>query len=486
MWLAVSPSYRKTGLVLASINVPACSADCLRLLASHDGGATWTVQPAIGWGGGRFSIASSGDGRDVVFGEAGSGVQRSDDDGATWRQVGAAGSPTPSPIFGRDATVAVASTSAGAADYVMRGASTSPAAGSGGVLVDFGFMLSPSFPAGGRYAPALLSAADANTQSPLVEQCDDHLACTGATALAGAGPWANPVMLFPSSTYAADGTVFAKAGRAVYKSTSGGRAFTPLAILPDHNGSVTAYPMLALAPSYSELASTRTLYVAALQVVIDKADPSRSRSSGGVLRSTDGGATWSRVGVPNPLDTGASAVAVAPDGRLFAGYLGGPQGSAGLLCSADASTWAPACPPFTVADASVKTSGGSPGRTAPSTPACRGGCGHGVAQVGVAPDVDVVGNAPGPRGNVVAPAVRSAGRGTLVLLVIVILAITAAGATWVVVQRRWTPSSPGRRGRQLCVPAPRPAPGMSRHGTRHHRSKKHETEVGSHEQHSSG
>src|SRR5207302_4613949 len=87
----------------------------------------------------------------------------------------------------------------------------------------------------------------------------------------------------------------------------------------------------------------RTAYTAVVQAIIDPADPKKSYAAGGVYRTTDGGTTWSALYSPGPFDSGASAVAVAPDGRLFASFLSS-YGS-GLLCSVDGGAhWSATCP----------------------------------------------------------------------------------------------------------------------------------------------
>jgi hypothetical protein len=234
--------------------------------------------------------------------------------------------------------VAVAGSTHG--DYlVLNGGATQPITGSGRSLADLEFMYSPSFPSGGAHAPALLSGADLHTGLPVIQRCDARLACSGATTLAGASTFSIPVALLPSTSYASDGVVYAQSGRGIYKSVDGGTSFAPLSV-GQPGASATATPMLALAPGYRDAGPVRTAYAAVLQAFISG---TTSHSAGGIYRTTDAGATWRPIGSPGPFDQGATAVAVAPDGRIFAGYEGS-AGHAGLVCSTDAHTWQAACP----------------------------------------------------------------------------------------------------------------------------------------------
>jgi hypothetical protein len=103
--LAVSPAYQRTGLVLAAAG-NCDSHSCL--WASHDGGATWHAVAAKGWSGGAPAVGVDGAGHEVVFAGGTGGLQRSDDDGATWTSAGAAGNPAVLPTFVRDGGIAVA------------------------------------------------------------------------------------------------------------------------------------------------------------------------------------------------------------------------------------------------------------------------------------------------------------------------------------------------------------------------------------------
>jgi hypothetical protein len=146
--------------------------------------------------------------------------------------------------------------------------------------------------------------------------------------------------LSPASDYASTGTVFAQTARGIFKSTDGGKSFGPITVVAANGAKQTNTLGLALAPDYAERGPNRTVFVAVFQVFMEG---KQGHSAGGVFRTTDGGSTWTRLSAPTTLDHGATALAVAPDGRMFAGYAGS-DGTTGLLCSADGGTWEAACP----------------------------------------------------------------------------------------------------------------------------------------------
>ena len=342
-WIAVSPAYRDTGFVVAATVESGCSKNCNRLWVTHDGGSSWRRARAHGWNGGRLRVAVDSNGNDVVYSD---GPARSGDDGQTWTTIGSGGVPTPSVTYPQDGNVAVA---AGAHDYVLHGTSERRVSGSGGSLTDFEFFYAPTFPNAGSFSPAFLVGINSQDKHVYVEGCAQSLSCSSPTLLAGSNGFSLPVTMLPSSDFKDDGVVFAKAGRGIYKSKDGGKTFAVLPVVGP-GATATAYPMMALAPGYKEAGPIRTAYVAVLQVFqpspAELAQHKSPHSSGGVYRTTDGGLTWAQVGSGSPLDNGASGVAVASDGRLFAGYLPG-LGSpyAGLLCSNDGgSTWKASCP----------------------------------------------------------------------------------------------------------------------------------------------
>ncbi|HEV3231295.1 MAG TPA: hypothetical protein VG245_03470 [Candidatus Dormibacteraeota bacterium] len=365
-WMAVSPAFKSTGLVAALTAGGASSGSGQALWVSHDGGYSWAQSPATGWSGGRFTILADAAGKETMLAGSGSQLERSDDGGTTWTRAGDPGGPTAAPSYATDGTVAVA----GAKDYVYHaGQPAQPVTGSGGAMKDQYFMYSPSFPSAGIYPPVLLTGGDPGNGLPRIQQCSADLTCTGNTTLAGAVTFSLPVTLYPSSTYVTDGVVFAQSGRGIYKSADGGRSFAPLT-MGEAGAEATATNMLAVASGYSEGGSNKSAYAAVLQIYQDAAHPKDAHSSGGIYRTTDGGVTWSRIGSPSPLDKGATAVALAPDGRLFAAYLGMGSGQ-GLLCSSDkGSSWHASCSKVGTA-AKTGSSGSASGRNT-SAQTCTG------------------------------------------------------------------------------------------------------------------
>jgi photosystem II stability/assembly factor-like uncharacterized protein len=329
-WMVVSPAYSRTGVVMVVSTSMRCKTNCGHIWVTRDRGSTWRQAAASGWTNGRIAMGVDGNGKEVVFGSGNTAVLRSDDLGETWRAVGTGGMPTVKPSFGSDGAVAVANPSR---DYVLTSAGASQVKGSAGTETDTQF----SFPPAGGSFSALLGATDPRTHGLVVLQCDASLTCANATPLLGTSAFSGTVTMFPSTAYAQDGVVFAHTSTRIYKSSNGGLTFTPVSIVPKDDTN-TSVPMMALGPGYAE-ASPRTLYSALFQVVGTGQD---QRSSGGVFRSDDGGATWHSYGSPSVFDQGTFGVAATPDGRVFGGYVNG-SGGAGLLCNPNGSGWRVSC-----------------------------------------------------------------------------------------------------------------------------------------------
>jgi hypothetical protein len=299
---------------------------------SRDRGATWQAAAGAGWGGGTPVITQDGAGKEVLFTGTSSGVQRSDDLGATWSNVGAGGNPSVSVSFATDQLVAVA----GKGDYIVRGSASQAVTGSGGSMSDGYWAVMPGFPSSGARSPVLLGGIDSAGKA-MVERCDSSFSCTSPTILGTADAFAGPPHMLPSTAYAQDGTVFAHTAEGVFKSVDGGTTFVP--VTPAVPGATrTATAMTALSPQYRESGPDRRVWEAVIAI---QGTGKQMTVAGDLYSSTDGGTTWTALGRPGPFDKGATAVAVAPDGRVFAGV--GPTGGGGLLCSQDGKTWAGSC-----------------------------------------------------------------------------------------------------------------------------------------------
>jgi len=389
LWIAVSPAYATTGLVLEMSSPQAsCQKDCVHLWRSRDGGASWAQLHPTGWAQGDFVITADSAGRETVYTQAGSAVLKSTDQGQTWTSVGAGGTPTPVPPGGGPVGVAALNGN----DYLLQPSGTqTPVVGSHKSGTDLDFAYSPSYPGAGKFSPALLLGANSSTGVLTVFHCDTALSC-GTPAVVGSaatGYTAYASRLFPADDYATSGSVFLFTQRGLLKSTDGGSTFTPLTVVSDNGAQTTATTMMALAPGYHEAGPTRILYVSVLQAFVpttaNKNNP--PRTAGGVYRSDDGGSSWIPLGANGPVFHGSSAVAVAPDGRIFAGWLDG-FGHSGIACSPNrGASWGQRCQ--SVVNRAGSQAGSNAGAQNKSAQgACATGCaaatggGSGTADVG--------------------------------------------------------------------------------------------------------
>jgi hypothetical protein len=221
----------------------------------------------------------------------------------------------------------------GGHDYIVDAAGVHPVPGSNGADVDLAFA---TWSASTRpRAGALLAAADRNTGADVVLHCDASMTCTDPTPLAG-GQSAD-VSLVVGSGGAPHGFVLARTATLLYGSHDDGRTFSPIALPASEAVSYTTVAGAAIGPG------REAVYVALLRVVQAGAS---AATTGGVYATQDGGRTWRSVGASSgPLDEGATSIAVAPDGRMLAGYVNS-RGRAGLVCSDDGATWRSSCRPL--------------------------------------------------------------------------------------------------------------------------------------------
>jgi hypothetical protein len=266
----------------------------------------------------HIAVLTTGSGSEYVVTESSAGVQRSDDDGASWRLLGPAGVPV------ADGSGAVMVAVPNGHDYVVDAAGRRDVQGSNGGQVDLSF-------ARAEFS-GWLAATDRSSGTAVVMRCDMQLRCSGGSPLAGERG-ADITLLVANR----ERDVVARSATAVYRSTDGGRSFAPLS-LPVARGS--AYTTVA-AVSLAAGNDTEIVYVALLHL-LHAGTGAAASTSGGVYASINGGVTWRTIGSGGPLDGGSTAVASAPDGRLFAGYVNA-RGQAGLVCAGRDGVWVSSC-----------------------------------------------------------------------------------------------------------------------------------------------
>jgi photosystem II stability/assembly factor-like uncharacterized protein len=346
-WIAVSPAYQHTGTAVAVAATMQCSKDCTALWVTHDGGASWRRAAGHNWNPSRVAIAADKNLHEIFFTASSNSLLRSDDDGDTWTAAGTGGMPTVLPTYATTRSVVVAA-AGGPNDYLLDNITPSEVAGSNGAVQDLAFTVSPTFPNGGSYSPALLVGVDAKSKQPVVLRCTAAFACSHGTPLQLSVQPSSftslATLLYVASDYPQSGVVFANTPMGIQKSTDGGATFTQLNVAPAPKAAANATPMMALAPDYRESGPVRTAYVAVFQAY-DPQSQTSGHTEGGIYRTTDGGRTWAPLATTGLFAGGSQAVATAPDGRIFASYYDG-TGHSGLLCSTDGgTTWKASCPP---------------------------------------------------------------------------------------------------------------------------------------------
>lgn len=323
-WIAVSPTYWDTRMaaVLATA-MAGCRSRCTHLWVTRDGGATWHDHH-LPFDAAHVVILGHDGARESIVTESSSGVQRSEDDGATWQVIGPAGTPS------GDASGAVMVAVPNGVDYVVDTRGRHDVTGSAGGAVDVVFARAQF--------NGWLAAVDPRSGDAEVLHCDTALRCSGGALLAGVTGADLSVMVASQER-----DVIVRTTRALYRSTDGGRTFAPVALPLSQRSGYTAVASTDVEPGVDR----EVIYVALLNV--QPSGSSAATTSGGVFVSVDGGLTWHTSTDGTPLDHGATAVAAAPDGRVFAGFVDA-AGVAGLMCyDGESGAWHATCPASTSA-----------------------------------------------------------------------------------------------------------------------------------------
>jgi RNA polymerase sigma factor (sigma-70 family) len=322
--LTASPNYQSDQTIFAAGNqIRGCPVACPILFASHDAGASWTHVTALGFLGGRVLLPSAYPRDPIIFALGPSGLQRSNDRGATFATVVAgvySAALLPGPSTGQDSVVlsTVPLTVYSEATSLL---SAGPALPLGVTSVDAlaydgGSLLvaaeRPNLLAGGR-------------TDGLFTRCD-AVRCLAEAVL----PGQIAQSMFVSPTAALDHSVAALANGQLLISHDDGATFQQVQ-LPQGVGAFA----VAFASDY---AASKTLFVVG---ALPGATPRD------VLLRSDAGSSFVEMPVSGlPSSEGLSALSMPVASRMFAGLaLADSAGDFGVRCSVDGGhVWQQVCP----------------------------------------------------------------------------------------------------------------------------------------------
>jgi hypothetical protein len=349
--------YSHTVYAVASQTGCALNKNCLFLERSTDGGHSWSDMTASGWSGQPVFPAKRGSQR-VLLAAGREGLEASLDGGGHFETYSAA----------KGDIIDVASGAKGGADVLLsysrpqhmfslpaESLTQIPGSSLSAPVLRF----NPSYPkvnAGQPYA--LASGVDPSTSFPVVQRCDARLVCAGGSVVETQKSVAK---LAISPNFDLDRTLFAATLKGFYRSTDAGTTFTPIVVSPESAQTlITTVQGVAFTPDFNAANGSGSVFAGLLSVA-KAASGTGGNIFGGVFQSADGGASWSKVGSQSRLDSGVSALAVAPDGRIFAAYVSPENGriQGGVLCTTDRKTWRSSCPEYAAAEVPDKT--GVPG-----------------------------------------------------------------------------------------------------------------------------
>lgn len=339
--ITVTRDYARSHETFGVANRLGCRKNCAVLLRSADGGHSWTRMPAEGWSGQQVFSARIGRDRALLAAGPG-GVEVSTNGGRDFDTVEApSGTLDVAQADTRSAHVLIASD---ASQYLLRMPSRKLTKLPGTQMRQVTLRFNPSYPDVPAGQPLALAAGrDPSSDFPSVERCDAEFRCVERAVVQATPDGAKPAV---SPSFDRDGTIYVMSSKAFFRSGDGGRTFQPAIVIPPAADTlVTTVQEVAFAPDFDPTRGRGRAYAAVVTVRGDAGG--KGRVSGGVYASHDGAGDWRRIGRKgDPLATGASTVAVAPDGRLYAGAL--PFAGAGgqLVCASDGRVWRASCPAY--------------------------------------------------------------------------------------------------------------------------------------------
>ncbi|MHB8719738.1 MAG: RNA polymerase sigma factor [Candidatus Dormibacteria bacterium] len=325
---AASPAYGHDRTVFAAGDVAtACPGLCPVLFVSHDGAASWQqVLPASGFAGGSVLLPPAYPADPIIFAIGPTGLQRSDDGGATFRTVvpGVTQAAMQPGAAAGQASIMLASVPLLVYSEATGLVSPGPALPAGVGAVD-----AITYLGDGQHVVIAGERADplARGQTDAVLAVCDALQCSVNAAFPGVRPSA----VVASSSEGSGGTVVALVGGALAVSRDDGASFTMARI-----GDGAAAYALAMSSRYATF--PELLVIANMDTV---------GVSSQLLQTFDGGAAFTALAVSGlPAAAVFNAAAILPDGALLIGpFTHSGDGALGIRCSADGGrTWAAACP----------------------------------------------------------------------------------------------------------------------------------------------
>jgi hypothetical protein len=317
--MSPSPDYSNDHTILASGAVLyGCSGSCFAIYRTTDSGHSWQHMSSQGFSGGRLLLSPHFPDDHIVFAVNASGVQESDNSGASFR-----------PIVPTVTVAALAPDSPSGAPRLLLG--NQPLAWYSGGTFQPGPVLPVALTdvsdvAFGAAGAILVSGIE---QDPLASTGGDSVIvrCAPGCAVTAAYP-GEAGMTFAEPPSPADHSVAAFNKQRVSASSDGGQTFTTQRL------QLSGIP-LSVAP-FPGYAQNRSLLLGW----------SGANGAFGIGVSHDAGASVQQVSLSGlPTGFSLSALRVAPDGRWFA-TLTTPdaQGDFGIRCSTDqGATWAHAC-----------------------------------------------------------------------------------------------------------------------------------------------
>ncbi|MBI2169262.1 MAG: RNA polymerase sigma factor [Actinobacteria bacterium] len=300
-----------------------CIDGCAVLFRSTDGGANWEKRDATGLDDSATTLIIVDD--QFLFAHGPDGLQRSSNGGASFESIGEAefGDPaTRVPDFDADPRIFFGGITPMA--YDARTGMSTPLTLTGLGTDTKRFAFDPAFGTTKRLFAATV-AVTPDGLVPAVHTCING-DCTQSVPLSFIS--GVPTGIHVSSSFGAplggelDQNVFAWGNGAFYRSGDGGESF----VYVDDDD------LDARIANISD-DGAGTYYAAAT-----------GSGATGVLRSTDAGRSWIKLGAGTSLADGAAWVTALGDGRVIAAPIGGPEGHGGILCSSDrGGSWSPRC-----------------------------------------------------------------------------------------------------------------------------------------------